>query len=96
MSPATFLSVKALNVPSLNTRQFWKISTNEAPRCACARFSTPMRCGWRVSIERATKRAPAPRANAPGETGLSIDPSGVDGERVPRRDVGEYCPLVSP
>jgi len=28
--------------------------------------------------ERATKRAPAPRANAQAETGFSIEPSGVE------------------
>jgi len=49
-----------------------------------------------VSTERATNRAPAPSANTQAETGYSSDPSGVDGDRVPRRDVGEYWPLVSP
>ena len=39
------------------------------------------------------KRAPAPNAKATGETGVSTDPSGVDGDRVPALDVGEYCPL---
>src|SRR2546429_5052810 len=33
--------------------------------------------------ERATNRAPAPSANPHAETGYSIDPSGVDGDRVP-------------
>jgi hypothetical protein len=36
------------------------------------------------------KLAPAPSANSPGDTGVSNEPAGVDGERVPGRDVGEY------
>ena len=47
-------------------------------------------------MPRPMKRAPAPRANASGETGWSTEPSGVDGVRVPSREVGEYWPLVSP
>ena len=39
---------------------------------------------------------PAPRANSHAETGASTEPCGVDGERVPLRDVGETWPLVSP
>ncbi len=48
------------------------------------------------SIPRAMNRAPEPRANMQGVTGRSTDPNGVDGERVPTRDVGEYWPLVRP
>jgi hypothetical protein len=42
-----------------------------------------------TSIARATKRAAEPSANAQGDTGLSTEPNGVEGERVPTRDVGE-------
>jgi hypothetical protein len=49
-----------------------------------------------TSIARAMNFAPAPTANAPGEIGVSNEPAGVDGERVPTRDVGEYCPFVRP
>ena len=49
-----------------------------------------------VSTERAAKRAPEPSAKATGETGLSTEPIGVDGDTVPTLEVGEYCPLVSP
>ena len=38
----------------------------------------------------------APKANKHGDTGRSIDPIGVDGERVPGGEVGEYCPFVKP
>ena len=76
--------------------QFWKISTKEAPRCACARFSTVGMCFCNVSIERATKRLPQPSAKEAAETGLSMEPPGVDGDRVPRFDVGEYWPFVRP
>jgi hypothetical protein len=31
-----------------------------------------------------------------GVTGRSIDPNGVEGDRVPSRLVGEYWPFVSP
>jgi hypothetical protein len=31
-----------------------------------------------------------------GVTGRSTEPNGVDGERVPTREVGEYWPLVRP
>ena len=70
--------------------QFWKISTKEAPRLAYARLRTAGRCCCRVSTERATKRAPEPSAKAAAETGDSSEPIGVEGERVPRREVGEY------
>ena len=33
---------------------------------------------------------------AQGVAGRSTEPNGVDGERVPSRLVGEYCPLVRP
>ena len=49
-----------------------------------------------VSIERATNPAPQPIAKLPTPTGLSMEPAGVEGDFVPRRDVGEYCPLVRP
>ncbi len=76
--------------------QFCRISMKEAPRCCRARASTSGRCFCSVSTERATNRAPAPRAKAAVATGLSTEPSGVDGERVPTCEVGEYCPLVRP
>ena len=41
-------------------------------------------------------RAPEPSANMHGVIGRSIDPNGVEGDRVPSRLVGEYCPFVSP
>ena len=53
-------------------------------------------CFSSVSIDRAIKRPPEPKANDAADTGLSTDPNGVDGERVPGREVGEYCPLVNP
>jgi hypothetical protein len=49
-----------------------------------------------TSIARAMNLAPAPSAKAPGTTGVSNEPPGVDGERVPGRDVGEYWPFVRP
>jgi len=49
-----------------------------------------------VSIDRATKRAPTPSAKAPGAMGVVDRAHRVDGERNPRREVGEYCPFVSP
>ena len=49
-----------------------------------------------TSIARATKRAFEPSAKPQGLTGRSTEPNGVDGERVPTREVGEYWPLVSP
>src|SRR2546425_4165154 len=88
--------VKPSNTPSLKTTQFWNTSTNEAPLCACARFSSATTSACCVSTARPTNRPPAPRANAHGETGFSIDPWGVEGEWVPRREVGEYCPFVRP
>jgi hypothetical protein len=47
-------------------------------------------------MPRATNRAPLPSAKAQGLAGRSTEPNGVDGLRVPMRDVGEYCPLVRP
>jgi len=55
-----------------------------------------MRWACCVSIDLATKRALTPKANPQADTGCSIEPCGVEGERVPRREVGEYWPLVSP
>ena len=50
----------------------------------------------RRSMPRATKRALTPSAKLSASTGESIEPWGVDGERVPSREVGEYWPLVRP
>src|SRR3546814_7342672 len=44
---------------------------------------------FRSSTERATNRAPEPSANAAALTGFSIEPHGVDGERVPARERSE-------
>ena len=76
--------------------QFWKISVSDAPSNACASLSTSIRPTLSVSIARAKNLAPAPSAKCPGETGESIEPSGVDGDLVPTLDVGEYWPLVRP
>src|ERR1051325_10208106 len=75
--------------------QFWKISTNAAPLWAWAALSTSGRFLW-TSIARATKRPPDHNAKAHGRTGRSTEPNGVDGLRVPTREVGEYWPLVRP
>ena len=85
-----------LNTLSLNTLQFCRISTNDAPWCSYARFKIWGIRFWWVSTVRATNRPPAPRASAAAEIGFSTDPLGVEGDRVPRRDVGEYWPFVSP
>ncbi len=76
--------------------QFWKISTNEAPRWVAAARSTSVRCARSVSIARATKEASAPIAIDSGLNGQSRLPSGVDFVRVPSGLVGEYWPFVSP
>jgi hypothetical protein len=47
-------------------------------------------------MPRATKRAPEPSAKAQGLAGRSTEPNGVEGERVPIREVGEAWPLVRP
>ena len=67
-----------------------------APRYSCARVNTGPRCLASVSMVRAMKRPPAPRANEAGTTGASMEPIGVDGVRSPTSDVGEYWPFVSP
>ena len=70
--------------------QFWNTSTKEAPLWAWARLKTSGRyLGW-VSIPRATNLAPQPSAYRVAERGLSNDPIGVDGDRVPIFEVGEY------
>ena len=52
---------------------------------------------WRAAWARAnTFRAPDPSAKPQGLAERSTDPNGVEGERVPTRDVGEYWPFVSP
>ncbi len=48
------------------------------------------------STVRATKEPPAPSATSAALTGCSTEPPGVEGERVPTGEVGEYWPLVSP
>jgi hypothetical protein len=47
-------------------------------------------------MERATNDASAARAIPMGLMGCSIVPIGDDLVLAPRRDVGEYCPLVRP
>ena len=49
-----------------------------------------------MSAVRATKPPPAARASAVAFTGVSKEPPGVEGERVPGVDVGENWPLVRP
>ena len=51
------LSVRSSKAPSLKTLQFWRISTNDAPRCACARRRISCRCLASTSTLRATKVA---------------------------------------
>ncbi len=63
--------------------QFWKISTNAVPSKPCAASSTAPKPVLSTSMARAMNFAPAPTANAPGEIGVSNEPAGVDGERVP-------------
>lgn len=45
-------------------------------------------------MPRPMNRAPEPSAKAQGRAGVSSEPNGVEGERVPTRLVGEYCPLL--
>ena len=66
------------------------------PLWAWARPSTYLRCEACTSTVRATKVALAPSAKAIGSTGWSMAPSGVDFVFMPRREVGEYWPFVSP
>ena len=75
--------------------QFWKISMKAAPLWAWAALRT-LGSSFEISMPRAMKRAPEPKAKAHGLAGRSTDPPGVDGLDVPMRLVGEYCPLVSP
>ncbi len=49
-----------------------------------------------MSTARAAKVAPAARTMDSGWSGGSREPAGLDRVRLPRSDVGEYCPLVSP
>ena len=49
-----------------------------------------------LSVERATKEAPAARATWQGSMGASIEPKGVDFVFLPGSLVGEYWPLVRP
>src|SRR5207247_198463 len=72
-SGAAVFAVKLLNTPSLKTTQFWNTSTNDAPLCACARFSNATRSACWVSTARPTNRPPVPRANAHGDTGFSTE-----------------------
>jgi pyruvate/2-oxoacid:ferredoxin oxidoreductase beta subunit len=48
-------------------------------------------CGDYAILKAVTKAL----ANA-GADPESTEPDGLEGETVPTRDVGEYCPLVSP
>ena len=52
--------VTSSKAPSLNTLQFWKISTNDAPRWACAARNISIMCLRSRSCVRATKLASAP------------------------------------
>ena len=45
---------------------------------------------------RATNEASAPIASETGLNGWSSEPIGVDFVTLPRSDVGEYWPFVSP
>jgi hypothetical protein len=54
VSAADERSVNGSNAPSLNTGQFWRISTSAAPGCAAAARSTAGRCFLSRSIVRAT------------------------------------------
>ncbi len=49
-----------------------------------------------MSIVRATNVASAPSASDTGLNGWSSEPNGVDLVTLPRSEVGEYWPLVSP
>ena len=59
----------ASNAPSLNTLQFWKISTKAAPLWAWAAVSTACMCLRSMSWVRATKVASAPMATLMGLNG---------------------------
>ena len=76
--------------------QFWKTSTNDAPLCAAAARSTSVSSFLSVSIARATNVASAPIATLSGLNGWSTEPIGVDFVTLPRSEVGEYWPFVSP
>ena len=86
----------SLNWPSLNTLQFWKISTKAAPRWSWAARNVSIMCLRSRSWVRATKLASAPRATASGLNGGSTEPNGVDLVTLPSSEVGEYCPFVRP
>ena len=60
------------------------------------RASTSVRSFLSVSIARATNVASAPIAIESGLNGWSIEPIGVDFVTLPRSEVGEYWPFVSP
>ena len=96
VSAASLRPVNDANTSSLYTMQFWKISVSDAPPNACACSSTCAIPTLSVSIARAKNFAPEPSANCPGDIGVSIEPPGLDGEAVPTREVGEYCPFVRP
>src|SRR5213592_2115337 len=84
------LSYITFHARSLYTLQFWRISTNAAPRWRAARFSISSMCGMFRSTVRPTKVAPQPSANARGFTGRSAEPTGVDFVTLPSSLVGEY------
>ena len=55
--------------------------------------------GWQVllHVDRARDEAPArAQRERAWVGGRSTEPNGVEGVRVPTREVGEYCPLVRP
>jgi len=81
---------------SLKIGQFWKISTNELPRCAVAARSTSVVPALSVSMQRATNVASAPITSESGLNGQSSDPMGVDFVTLPSSLVGEYWPFVRP
>ena len=95
-SSRTSRSVKSRHAPSLKMLQFWRTSTNEAPRCRPAASSVCWRCSVCVSTERATNVASAASATVSGIIGRSIEPIGVDFVRLPNSDVGDVWPLVRP
>ena len=76
--------------------QFWKISTNAVPSKPCAASSTTAQAPL-VDVDRARDElgAGAERERARRD-GRVERPGGLDGERVPGRDVGEYWPFVRP
>ena len=77
--------VTSSNAPSLNTLQFWKISTNDAPRWSCAARNISIMCLRSRSWVRATKLASAPSATASGLNGGST--------RAERRALGDLADL---